>query len=125
MPGCRGVLAAFAAALYDVIKLLGKESIVPRRAVRTVFQASPWMAMVLVLVIFLYIPIGSIPPILAGTEHDINPLPSGSICRDDGRRRFCQRFSLRQCRFSARDGFDDELRTSFGFSGVDSSMGGV
>lgn len=51
---------------YDVIKLLGKESIVPRRAVRTVFQASPWMAMVLVLVIFLYIPIGSIPPILAG-----------------------------------------------------------
>ena len=51
---------------YDVIKLLGKESIVPRRAVRTVFQASPCIAMVLVLVIFLYIPIGSIPPILAG-----------------------------------------------------------
>jgi len=51
---------------YDVIKLLGKESIVPRRAVRAVFQASPWMAMTLTLLIFLYIPIGSIPPILAG-----------------------------------------------------------
>ena len=51
---------------YDVIKLLGKESIVPRRAVRAVFQASPWMAMALTLLIFLYIPIGSIPPILAG-----------------------------------------------------------
>lgn len=51
---------------YDVIKLLGKESIVPRRAVRAIFQASPWMSMALVLLIFLYIPIGSIPPILAG-----------------------------------------------------------
>ncbi len=51
---------------YDVIKLLGKESIVPRRAVRAIFQASPWMSMALVLLIFLYIPIGSIPPIMAG-----------------------------------------------------------
>ena len=55
---------------YDVLKLLGKENIVPRRAVRWIFMLAPWLACVLTLMIFLYIPMGRIPSAL-GTEGDI------------------------------------------------------
>ncbi|MCL2146636.1 MAG: NADH-quinone oxidoreductase subunit H [Synergistaceae bacterium] len=55
---------------YDILKLLGKEKIVPRRAVRWIFMLAPWLACVLTLLIFLYIPMGRIPPVL-GTEGDM------------------------------------------------------
>ena len=54
---------------YDILKLLGKENIVPRRAVRWVFTLAPWLACVLTLIIFLYIPMGRIPSVLS-TEGD-------------------------------------------------------
>ena len=55
---------------YDILKLLGKENIVPRRAVRWIFMLAPWLACVLTLLIFLYIPMGRIPAVL-GTEGDM------------------------------------------------------
>lgn len=55
---------------YDILKLLGKENIVPRRAVKWAFNGAPWVAMATMLLLFLYIPIGSLPPIL-GTEGDM------------------------------------------------------
>ena len=55
---------------YDILKLLGKENIVPRRAVKWAFNGAPWFAVATMLLIFLYIPIGSLPPIL-GTEGDM------------------------------------------------------
>ena len=38
---------------YDVLKLLGKENIVPRHAVSWVFNSAPWMALASMLVVFL------------------------------------------------------------------------
>ena len=55
---------------YDILKLLGKENIVPRRAVKWAFNGAPWVAASTMLLLFLYIPIGSLPPIL-GTEGDL------------------------------------------------------
>jgi len=55
---------------YDIVKLLGKENIVPRRAVRWVFTLAPWLACVLTLMVFLYIPMGRIPSVL-GEEGDM------------------------------------------------------
>ena len=55
---------------YDILKLLGKENIVPRRAVRWVFMLAPWLSCALTLLIFLYIPMGRIPSVL-GTEGDM------------------------------------------------------
>jgi len=50
----------------DLLKLLGKENIVPRRAVAWAFNGAPWVAAATMLLVFLYIPIGSLPPILGG-----------------------------------------------------------
>jgi formate hydrogenlyase subunit 4 len=55
---------------YDILKLLGKENIVPRRAVRWIFMFAPWLACVLTLMVFLYVPMGRIPSVL-GTEGDM------------------------------------------------------
>ncbi|MCL1875983.1 MAG: NADH-quinone oxidoreductase subunit H [Synergistaceae bacterium] len=55
---------------YDILKLLGKENIVPRRAVRWIFMLAPWLACSLTLLVFLYIPMGYIPSVL-GTEGDM------------------------------------------------------
>jgi formate hydrogenlyase subunit 4 len=55
---------------YDILKLLGKENIVPRRAVRWIFMLAPWLACVLALLVFLYIPMGHIRPVL-GDEGDM------------------------------------------------------
>ncbi len=52
--------------VYDIIKLMGKESIVPRRAVPWLFNGAPWLAAVAAMMVILYIPIGSLPPILTG-----------------------------------------------------------
>jgi formate hydrogenlyase subunit 4 len=56
--------------VYDILKLLGKENIVPRRAVRLIFMASPWLTLVTTLMVFLYLPAGSFPAVL-GTEGDM------------------------------------------------------
>ncbi|MCF7936384.1 MAG: NADH-quinone oxidoreductase subunit H [Synergistales bacterium] len=52
--------------IYDVLKLLGKENIVPRRAVAWLFNGAPLVALVTALMVILYVPIGSLPPILGG-----------------------------------------------------------
>jgi formate hydrogenlyase subunit 4 len=41
---------------YDILKLLGKENIVPRRAVKWAFNGAPWVAASTMLLLFLYIP---------------------------------------------------------------------
>ncbi|AER66931.1 respiratory-chain NADH dehydrogenase subunit 1 [Thermovirga lienii DSM 17291] len=51
---------------YDVLKLLGKENIVPRRAIPWAFNGAPWLAAATALMVFLYVPMGSLPPILSG-----------------------------------------------------------
>ncbi|MDR1874687.1 MAG: NADH-quinone oxidoreductase subunit H [Synergistaceae bacterium] len=56
--------------VYDILKLMGKENIVPRRASRFFFMTAPWLTLVTTLMIFLYIPTGSFPPVL-GTEGDM------------------------------------------------------
>ena len=56
--------------VYDIVKLMGKENIVPRRASRFFFSAAPWMALVSTLMVFLYIPSGPFPAVL-GTEGDM------------------------------------------------------
>lgn len=50
---------------YDVMKLFVKENIVPRRAIAWVFNGAPLLAVTAVLMVFLYIPMGSLPPILS------------------------------------------------------------
>ncbi len=54
----------------DLIKLLGKENIVPRRAVAWAFNGAPWVAAATMLMVFLYIPMGTLPPVL-GAEGDL------------------------------------------------------
>ena len=54
----------------DLLKLLGKENIVPRRAVPWVFNGAPWVAAASMLLVFLYIPVGSLPPVL-GVHGDL------------------------------------------------------
>ncbi|MDR1621372.1 MAG: NADH-quinone oxidoreductase subunit H [Synergistaceae bacterium] len=55
--------------VYDIVKLMGKENIVPRRASRFFFTLAPWLALVVTLMIFLYIPVGS--RAVLGTEGDM------------------------------------------------------
>ncbi len=50
----------------DQLKLLGKENIVPRRAVVWAFNGAPWVSAASMLLFFLYIPMGSLPPVLGG-----------------------------------------------------------
>jgi len=54
----------------DLLKLLGKENIVPRRAVPWAFNGAPWVAAASMFLVFLYIPIGSLPPVL-GVHGDL------------------------------------------------------
>jgi formate hydrogenlyase subunit 4 len=56
--------------VLDVLKLLGKENIVPRRAIRFFFTAAPCLALVSTLMVFLFIPVGPFPAVL-GTEGDM------------------------------------------------------
>jgi len=56
--------------IFDIIKLMGKENIIPRRAVRFFFTTAPWLALVSTLMIFLYIPAGPFPAVM-GTEGDM------------------------------------------------------
>jgi formate hydrogenlyase subunit 4 len=52
---------------FDILKLLGKENIVPRRAIPWAFNGAPWVSAAAALMILLYVPMGSLPPILAGS----------------------------------------------------------
>ncbi len=52
--------------VYDILKLLGKENIVPRWANPVFFHGGPVVAMVATMMVFLYVPMGSIPPVLSG-----------------------------------------------------------
>lgn len=49
----------------DLGKLLVKESVVPRTAVAPIFQWAPAVALASTLTVFLYVPMGSIPSVLA------------------------------------------------------------
>ena len=51
--------------LYDLMKLFVKENIVPRRAIAWVFNGAPLIAVTAVLMVFLYVPMGSLPAILS------------------------------------------------------------
>ena len=55
---------------YDLMKLFVKENIVPRRAIAWVFNSAPVLAVTAVLLVFLYVPMGSMPPLL-GTSGDV------------------------------------------------------
>lgn len=56
--------------LFDILKLMGKENIVPRRASPFFFNLAPWLVVSTTLMIFLYIPVGPFPAVL-GTEGDL------------------------------------------------------
>ncbi|EFC92448.1 respiratory-chain NADH dehydrogenase subunit 1 [Dethiosulfovibrio peptidovorans DSM 11002] len=53
--------------VYDILKLLGKENIVPRWATPVFFHGGPWVAMIASMMVFMYIPMGSLPPVLNGS----------------------------------------------------------
>lgn len=50
----------------DVKKLLCKENVVPKNAVGWLYNAAPIVSLASVIAILLYIPMGSIPPVLKG-----------------------------------------------------------
>lgn len=52
--------------VYDILKLLEKDNLVPRRGNPLFFHGCPWVAMVAAVMVFLYIPMGSLPPVLSG-----------------------------------------------------------
>lgn len=52
--------------VYDFFKLLGKENITPRYAIGWMFNGAPVLALITGLMIFLYIPMGSVPAVLSG-----------------------------------------------------------
>jgi formate hydrogenlyase subunit 4 len=56
--------------IYDILKLMGKENIVPRRASRFFFMLAPWLTFVITLMVFLYIPAGTFPAVL-GSQGDM------------------------------------------------------
>ena len=49
----------------DLGKLLVKETVIPRTAVRWVFTLMPFLAVVAAATVFLYLPIGPFPPVLS------------------------------------------------------------
>lgn len=51
----------------DLLKLLGKENIVPRRAIPWAFNGAPWVSATAAMMVLLYVPMGSLPPILSGS----------------------------------------------------------
>ena len=50
----------------DVIKLMSKENIVPRHAIKWLFNAAPLICLASSILLLLYIPIGNFPAILEG-----------------------------------------------------------
>lgn len=54
-------------AFYDLLKLLGKENITPRSGNKWMFNTAPWFSVAVTLLVFMYIPIGSLPAILGNS----------------------------------------------------------
>ncbi|NOX44481.1 MAG: NADH-quinone oxidoreductase subunit H [Caldiserica bacterium] len=52
--------------VLDVVKLLSKENIVPGTAVPWLFRAAPFLALVAATTALLYLPVGSLRPVLSG-----------------------------------------------------------
>ncbi len=52
--------------VLDVIKLLLKENVVPRTAIPWLFRAAPFLAFVAATTALLYLPVGSLRPVLSG-----------------------------------------------------------
>ena len=50
----------------DIAKLLCKDNIIPKNAVKSVFNAAPVIALAASITILLYLPIGSLMPVLGG-----------------------------------------------------------
>ncbi len=68
---------------YDFFKLLGKENITSRRAVGWMFNGAPLLGLAFILMVFLYIPMGSVPAVLSGRGDAITVMyliTSASIC---------------------------------------------
>ena len=51
---------------YDMVKLFGKKTILPREGLPWLFLGAPVVGAASSLTIFLYLPIGSLPPLLSG-----------------------------------------------------------
>lgn len=68
---------------YDFFKLMGKENITSRHAVGWMFNWAPFVGLAATLLIFLYIPMGSIPAVLSGHGDAITVMyliTTASIC---------------------------------------------
>ena len=68
---------------YDFFKLMGKENITSRHAVSWMFNYAPFFGLAATLMIFLYIPMGSVPAILSGHGDAITVMyliTTASIC---------------------------------------------
>ncbi|MDY3868395.1 MAG: complex I subunit 1 family protein [Pyramidobacter sp.] len=52
--------------IWDFLKLLGKENITPRHAVKWLFNAAPAVSLTAILTAFAYIPMGVVPSPLCG-----------------------------------------------------------
>ena len=52
--------------VLDVVKLLAKENIVPGTAIPWLFRAAPFLAFVAATTALLYLPVGSLRPVLSG-----------------------------------------------------------
>lgn len=52
--------------IYDVQKLMVKETVVPNNAIRWIFNGAPIIALASALVLLLYLPIGGFDPVLDG-----------------------------------------------------------
>lgn len=51
---------------YDLVKLFGKKAVLPREGLPWLFLGAPAVGAASSLTIFLYLPIGSLPPLLSG-----------------------------------------------------------
>ncbi|QTX31321.1 NADH-quinone oxidoreductase subunit H [Aminithiophilus ramosus] len=51
---------------YDLVKLFGKKAVLPREGLPWLFLGAPAVGAASALTIFLYLPIGSLPPLLSG-----------------------------------------------------------
>lgn len=68
---------------YDFFKLMGKENITSRHAVGWLFNYGPFVSLAATLMIFLYIPMGSVPAILSGHGDAITVMyliTTASVC---------------------------------------------
>jgi len=82
---------------YDILKLLGKENIVPRRANKWLYNTAPWFS----VAIMLHTSGISSGHFRNWRWNDTYNLPTWSIWCLHGPRRFCERKSHSECRCPA------------------------